>query len=94
MHGPRSSLLARHIDFLPPTNRIGYSGMHGYKTVRGNIPTLKSHMFSKRGTLLWDNLSEVAIEYPAWWDHRLFAGGIATLLFLTKNSVKLPNIKN
>nr|MBX2814650.1 hypothetical protein [Saprospiraceae bacterium] len=67
---------------LPYLVRAGTVESYGYSGVVGNLPTLSSHYFSKSGSLLWDVLSHHGTGLPAWWDHQLFAGGIATVCLL------------
>lgn len=78
---------------IPYAMHASDAGLLNYKEhIRSNIPTIKSHFFSRNGTLLWDWLSEMATDYPAWWDHRIFAGGLATvalIIFLVIIGIKL-----
>lgn len=43
------------------------------------VPTMRSYFFSQRGSLLWDSLADVGIDYRWWWDHNLFPGAITML---------------
>lgn len=52
------------------------------REISATIPTIKSHFYSQEGSLAWDFLSKTGQNYPAWWDHQIFAGGIATLSLL------------
>jgi hypothetical protein len=49
-----------------------------YQEIFQSLPTINSHLFSQEGSLFWDSLSKVTQHYTAWWDHQIFAGGIAT----------------
>jgi hypothetical protein len=53
-----------------------------FKQIVQTVPTIKSFFYSKSGSLLWDFLSDIGNKYPAWWDHQIFAGGIATISLL------------
>jgi hypothetical protein len=50
-----------------------------FRQIFSTIPTLKSHFYSQFGSPIWEFLSKIGETYPAWWDHQLFAGGIATI---------------
>jgi hypothetical protein len=52
------------------------------REISATIPTIKSHFYSQEGSLAWDFLSKTGQNYPAWWDHQIFAGGIATFCLL------------
>ncbi len=47
-----------------------------------NVPTFKSYFFSQKGSLIWDFLSQTANDYRSWWNHQIFAGGVATLSYI------------
>jgi hypothetical protein len=64
---------------LPYLERAKQLGLHNYENVRGSIPTPLSFFFSWSGSYLWDFLNDTCIDYPAFWDHQIFAGGLATL---------------
>jgi hypothetical protein len=59
--------------------RAGMVSMYNYKSILENIPTPYSHFFSQPGTLLWRSLQNTAVAYPAFWDHQIFTGALATL---------------
>jgi len=63
------------------SRRISPSQGH-FERISGGIPTLKSHLYSQKGTLFWDFLSEMGRELPNWWNHQIFAGGIALGAFV------------
>jgi hypothetical protein len=54
-------------------------GFNKYINIVDTIPTIKSFFYSQIGTPCWDWLSNVGRGYPAWWDHQIFTGAIATL---------------
>ena len=64
---------------IPYAKRALNSASIQYKDIYHTIPTIKSYFFSQRGSFFWDFLSNNAIEYPAWWDHQIFVGGIAMI---------------
>ncbi|MCC6371248.1 MAG: hypothetical protein IT236_09610 [Bacteroidia bacterium] len=66
---------------LPYFERARQTGFYPYENVLQSIPTLGSYFFSWKGSLCWDTLSETCISYPAFWDHEIFAGALATLSF-------------
>ncbi len=67
---------------IPYMQRNKAPTLNHYREILDSVPTIKSHFFSQQGSLLWDFLSGTATNYPAWWDHQIFAGGIATLCIL------------
>ena len=78
---------------LPYLERSHSASLDHYFKLLPNIPTLASHIFSFNGTLLWGFLSKIGGDMPNWWNHRIFAGGIATMCFVlfvfnvTKNRI-------
>jgi len=67
---------------LPYMYRNKAATLNYYREILDTVPSIKSYFFSQHGSLVWDFLSKTATEYPAWWDHQLFAGGIATVSIL------------
>jgi hypothetical protein len=67
---------------LPYTERKITPTIYQYKQIVSTIPTLRSHLFSQHGSLIWNFLSKTGLRYEAWWDHQIFAGGIATLCLI------------
>ena len=55
------------------------SELINYQTVINSVPTIRSHFFSQPGSLFWDFLSSHLKELPAYWDHQIFAGAIASV---------------
>lgn len=82
---------------LPYTERRNTPSFGHLSHIIGNIPTLKSYFFSRNGSLIWNSLSKVPEGLPKWWNHQIFAGGIATIgsiatiiyLFIKKRKEKL-----
>jgi hypothetical protein len=64
---------------LPYTERKISSNYSHYQQILHTIPTIKSHFYSQEGSIFWDFLSKTASDYKAFWDHQIFAGGIATI---------------
>lgn len=64
---------------VPYLNRAKQMGLYDYHNIAQTIPTPLSHFSSWSGTLCWDFLRETTIGYPAFWDHLIFAGGVATI---------------
>ena len=64
---------------LPYLERAKQLGFYPYDSIHQSLPTLSSYFFSWNGSLCWDALRETCISYPAFWDHEIFAGGVATL---------------
>jgi hypothetical protein len=64
---------------------INYSGrniapsIEHYKNISSTLPSITSYLFSQHGSIFWDFLSKTGANYNAWWDHQIFAGGVATL---------------
>lgn len=86
----------------PYIKHSGGLGKHNtYSGIVKTIPTLKSFVYSQNGSLFWNWLSKTGDKMPAFWDHQIFAGGIATLSFIllivtllfNKNLFKNLNIK-
>jgi hypothetical protein len=67
---------------LPYMERKISPSFEHFKQISSSIPTIKSHLFSQQGGLIWDFLSKTGQNYEAWWNHQIFAGGIATICFL------------
>jgi len=81
---------------LPYRQRGNEAGFNNYEGIFSNILTIKSYFFSQSGSLFWDFLRETGIEIPGWWDHQIFAGGVATIcmfLFMLFVILKLINKK-
>jgi hypothetical protein len=74
---------------LPYAQRNIAPTLNHYREILSTVPTLKSHFYSQKGSLLWDFLSETATHYDAFWDHQLFAGGLATLSILIFTGMQL-----
>ena len=64
---------------LPYMGRNIVPSIEHYRLVAGSLPTITSHFYSQQGSLVWDFLSETGRNHHAWWDHQIFAGGIATI---------------
>lgn len=67
---------------VPYLVRARQSGLHSYESVRESLPTPFSFFFSWNGSYFWDFLNGTCIDYPAFWDHEIFVGGIGTLALL------------
>ena len=67
---------------LPYMERKISPGFEHYKEISNSIPSIKSHFFSQQGSLIWDFLSKTGQNYNAWWDHQIFAGGVATICMI------------
>lgn len=66
----------------PYLNNSIKSSKDHYDSIFSTIPSVKSYLFSSNGSFLWDFLENTASEYPAYWDHYLFPGGIGTVCVL------------
>ena len=64
---------------LPYIERARQLGFYDYKQVVFSILTPLSYFFSWNGSLFWDGLRETCISYPAFWDHTIFSGALATI---------------
>ncbi len=53
-----------------------------FKIVSETIPMITSYFYSIEGSFLWPFLNKVGYSHPAWWEHQLFSGGIATMSIL------------
>jgi hypothetical protein len=81
---------------MPYIERSKMLQMNTYDYVFPTIPSIISHFYSQGGSLIWDFLSRSDHNIPAFWDHQIFAGGLATLAlisFLILNLIK-PFLKN
>lgn len=68
---------------IPYLERARSMGFHAYSSIHESLPTVFSFFFSWSGSLCWDVLAGTCISYPAFWDHEIFAGGLATLCLLS-----------
>ncbi len=81
---------------LPYIERSKLLGMNEYENIFHTIPSIKSFFFSQNGSLIWQSLTETATEYPAFWDHQIFPGGLSMLcmiVFVVLGLIKLVNKK-
>ena len=81
------SCLAANILFLLPLvmpyfSRARELGFYDFNFIVRNVPTFVSYFFSWNGSLFWDLLNSTGLHYPNFWDHQIFAGGLATLCLL------------
>jgi hypothetical protein len=67
----------------PYMDRAKHTGMYKFDEIVENLPTPLSYIYSHHGSLFWDFLKEVAVKYPAFWDHQIFPGAIALLSLLS-----------
>jgi hypothetical protein len=65
--------------FLPYLKRNVKPSLQHFYEILDTIPTPLSYFSSFSGSMFWKWLSNRAMHYPAWWDHQLFTGGIATI---------------
>ncbi|MFA6993400.1 MAG: hypothetical protein WC268_02265 [Patescibacteria group bacterium] len=79
---------------LPYLKRAKEVGEYSYEGILSTVPTLKSFFFSSDGSIFWNFLNQTGINLPAWWDHQIFAGGIATLSILLLFFVTISKIIN
>jgi hypothetical protein len=67
--------------FKPYISRAsGDQPLHTYEQIKHSIPSLESYFSAPLGTLIhgpFENL--IGKEYPAFWDHWLFSGWLATI---------------
>lgn len=77
---------------IPYLHRARQTGLNNYENIISNIPTIKSHFFSQAGSIFWKFFENTGINYPAWWDHQIFAGGIATLCLLILSFIIIAKI--
>ncbi len=66
------------IIMIPYRDRADALGLNKYEDVVSTIPTILSHFFASKGSLLWVKLENVADDYTYYWDFKIFAGGVAT----------------
>ena len=67
---------------IPYLHRAQKNGLNNYENIIINIPTIKSHFYSQAGSIFWKYFENTCVDYPAWWDHQIFAGGVATSCLL------------
>lgn len=53
-----------------------------FRKIMTSLPTVESYLFSMKGSLFWDFLSKTGMHHKAWWNHQIFAGGVATISFI------------
>ena len=85
---------------LPYYERSKQVGLNSYNYVEPSIPTVKSFLFSQKGSLFWDCLSGIASNYQENWNHQIFIGGVAIIcffifcFFVLKIIIKIKNFNN
>ena len=62
-----------------------------YDNIHDSIPTLKSFIFPAFGSN-WTTLDGIANDYPNFWDHQIFPGGIAVLSIFAVLTVGLVRV--
>ncbi len=67
---------------LPYIARSKMVGMNSYEHILPTIPTFLSFFYSQKGSLIWDFLSNIGVDIPAFWDHQIFAGGLANICLI------------
>ncbi len=65
--------------FVPYLKRSNMLEVNSYAGIANTIPSFHSFLTSKDGSFSWSVLKDVKRDYPAYWDHQLFPGGIALL---------------
>ncbi len=85
---------------IPYLERTKSTSMNNYENIVSSIPTIRSFFYSQNGSVLWDSLSDVGGDYPAFWDHQIFVGGTGLLSFIFTSiigiiwfTVKKPSLK-
>jgi hypothetical protein len=78
---------------LPYMQRSNSPTFGHFKSVLHSVPTPISHFFSQSGSLFWDFMGETGIKTTAWWDHQIFAGGIATVALLVFAIITIHKIR-
>lgn len=79
---------------LPYFHRAQQTAFNNYENILVNIPTIKSHFFSQTGSILWKVFEKAGMDYPAWWDHQIYSGGIATICLLIFGFIFFAKIIN
>ncbi|WP_317900064.1 hypothetical protein [Aurantibacillus circumpalustris] len=72
-------LLPLMIPYLQRTENVE---LYPYELVLKSVPTITSHFYSHYGSKFWEFLNEYGYHYESFWDHQIFAGGIATISFI------------
>jgi hypothetical protein len=67
---------------LPYLERAKQTGFYSWENILQSIPTPVSYVFSHHGSMMWDFMTGIAVEYPAFWDHKIFPGAIALMSFI------------
>ncbi len=67
---------------IPYIKRSKAVGFNVYENIVSTIPTLRSYFFSQDGSLFWKMFQETGTKYPAYWDHQIYAGGVATFCLM------------
>jgi len=67
---------------LPYLHRAQQVQLYSYESIVQTVPTIRSYFYSHYGSLLWEFLNKTGVKYEAFWDHQIFAGGLAVLCFL------------
>lgn len=77
-----ANLLMLYLLFEPYLQRSKKTGLHRYNDIVDSIPTFKSYLAAPPGSFFSDSLNTMANDYPAFWDHWIFAGLLATAAFV------------
>jgi hypothetical protein len=64
---------------LPYIARSKQTGFYTFSQVVESLPTLVSYCYAWMGSVFWKFNDNIAPEYPAYWDHIIFPGGVAVL---------------
>lgn len=74
---------------LPYTNKGAAPSMEQYAGILTNIPDISSYLFSRKGSIIWDFLSNTGMHHPNPWNHQLFVGGLASIAMLSFSIIVL-----
>ncbi|MDI1355526.1 MAG: hypothetical protein PSX36_11435 [bacterium] len=64
---------------VPYLERAKETGFYPYQTIVESLPTLVSFFYAHNGSLVWQFLNSIPVNFPAFWDHQIFPGGIAMM---------------
>ncbi len=67
---------------LPYMERASQMDLYPYEKVVQSVPTIRSFFYSYYGSFFWNFLKATGEKYEAYWDHRIFCGGVAMLSFI------------
>lgn len=67
---------------IPYLHRAQQMDLYSYEKILQSVPTIRSFFYSHYGSLFWEFLKGTGYKYESFWDHQIFAGGVAILCLI------------